>query len=99
MPNSPTQPVVIRCPHSVLCASAILCKAFEPSVKTEVLKADLCPEARSKRHAAESVERFKQAEEPSEVVTEPVFQHDAHTTGTPTVELDTHFEVAGDENE
>ena len=81
MPNSPIQPVVIRCPHVVLCASAPVCKAFG-AVKAEVLKADLCPEARSKRHVAETAERFEQASDPED---------------TPTVEVDTHFEVKGDE--
>jgi len=66
MTNSPIRPVVIRCPHYVRCSSKqgtdeIICLAFNPAVKTEVLKADLCPEARSKRHAQETAERFEDA--------------------------------------
>ena len=98
MPDPTPQPIVIRCPHYVLCTSVITCKAFG-AMKTEVLKADLCPEARSKRHAAETVERFEQSSEPDDAtVVEPVFKYDVHATGTPTVEVDTHFEVKGDEN-
>ena len=65
MPNHFPQPVVIRCPLSVRCNSEqgtdeIVCEVFR-AVKTEVLKADLCPEARSKRHARETAKRFEQA--------------------------------------
>ena len=76
MANSDIRPPVIRCPHRVLCASQILCLAFNPAVKTEVQRAGLCPEARGERHARETVERFEEA----------------------SVDIDTRFEVEGDEN-
>lgn len=62
MPNPTPQPV-IRCPHRDVCGEkTILCKAFDPAVKTEVLRAGLCPEVRGKRHVAETVELFERAE-------------------------------------
>ena len=103
MPNHFPQPVVIRCPLSVRCNSKhgtdeIVCEVFG-AVKTEVLKADLCPEARSERHARETAERFEDLSQPDETVAEPVFSHDAHATGDTTVDVDTHIEVTGDEND
>lgn len=81
MPNPAIRPIVIRCPHATRCNSKqgsdeIICELWG-GVKTEVLKRDLCVEARGERHAQKMADRFEQA----------------------SVNVDTHFEVRGDEIE